>query len=178
MLKAAFAPSRTILPDDYPDRHGVGDVDEESRHERQDDEGPRASPVKLRYRSHVRYGGRRRAERDACKSRSDHRRLVVPAHHWKGGEHSIGDPRHGLEGQHEDKRETEAAEGPVQTTNSGNLTPISLTSSSRAKPIRMTILRMSSVRRRVMWLMSSANLSAGSSGTPTTGSGVEGPAKR
>ena len=44
MLKAAFAPSRTILPDHDPDRHGVGDVDEEGRDERQDDEGPREAP--------------------------------------------------------------------------------------------------------------------------------------
>ena len=92
----AFGP----LLNDQPDRHGVGDVDEEGRYERQNDEGPRAGAVKFRHGRHIGDCRRRSSERDAREFRGDHRRLVVPAHHWKNGEHDIGDRRCSLDREH------------------------------------------------------------------------------
>ena len=94
------------------DRHGVRNVDEEGRNQRQDDEGLRAGAVQLRHRRHIGDRGRRRAEADAGESGRDHRGLVVSAHHREDDKDDVGDRRDRLDRQDDDQRRPKSAKRP------------------------------------------------------------------
>ena len=97
----AFAPLAPILfqsplADEKADRCGVGEINEEGRGQRQNDEGGWCRAMRFRDRRHIGDGRRSRAEANAAKTRRNDGRLGT-THHRKDNEQHIDDRHDGLD---------------------------------------------------------------------------------